>query len=543
MTPSRLTNLLQQWLFLAWLIVVCASFLWLRLDFNNRVYFHGDGDLVTELLRLMLQSGDWESNWHRLVALERFQQIGQVNGFDLNPVGHFYNLGSYMVLAAAFCKLAFALGWDATALPLLLHCFNVLLQIGCACLLFHLGKQLKDRWLGLVAVTCFTVFPLAVLEAHYERPESLLSLLTLATLVLAFHWKNFPRACAILTGACIALAAAAKLNQLFLGLVPAIVILANIWHSRATWQQSFREATLQTLFMVIAGFALLLLVMPDIIIHGADFLREMASPYAFQKHPDPPYLVEDFSAMHQLQMVLNYHLAITGLLFVCMIAAGAICILRQNFSSVSIALRLTIILPALLLIVYHAQFPGFYERSLSPLHGILMLLAACGVYQAVAFFPKRIEPALMLLLTVFAVAKPIQLDTHFVNRFVKQQGNEQRLLFQQQLKQHFPGFWIKPDIDDHFYVHSIIPEKPPKAPRIYVLRDYNDTASSRYLALLQQNGFHLIGEYRSEFFGMPPNNLTIYHEAGRYWYLVLDEDLPTNISKDFYFANFVSTTQ
>jgi len=215
---SRLTSLV----YATGIALLLAAFFASRLDASHYIYYFGDGDAIVDLISLMLGNGTWDPNWAYLVDIIHPQQELMPFIEVPKPGEHFYHMGGYMVLGAVICKSLAIVGFHPP-IQAVLHALNVVIQLGILALLWQTGKRLGNPAIGAVAMALFILFPLAMLEAHYERPESWLCLLTTLLLYCCFDFRPAPLRFSVITGAVGGLSMATKFSQLYLGLIPALL--------------------------------------------------------------------------------------------------------------------------------------------------------------------------------------------------------------------------------------------------------------------------------------------------------------------------------
>lgn len=504
------------------LLAVLAFFAWSRYDSSEKVYFFGDGNLAVEMVELMLREGDRDANWHRLAGRLQVPEALQKYAPAPDPQGHFYNMSGYFVLATHFTSLLpdrLSLN-TAQSLRLL----NVLLQTATLLLLALIARQWQDRWLALIALLFYVAFPLAMMEAHYERTEALLTFLATLLLYGAFLFGRRPFTAAVLMGIALGLSLASKISQLYLGLVPALLFASVLWRCNAgQWLQQVKQVLLQALVLLAALLVSIYLTVPFILEHPLLYLDEVRDLMAIQQHPETPYLIENYSMLQQWRITVSYFVSTLGAAWLVLLAAGALYACRSWQGRL-------VAVPVIFLVLYLGQYHSFFERNFSALIPYLCLLAALPLAALCRKYPP------LLLLALLVALPSLQLSHTLVTRFFHGNDYQQRQAFQNQLKEDFHGYWVK-SIDDGYVRHAVLPTVPDGKPRIYVVEDFNHPSVGRYLQLLSDAGYVRMGEYRSDFYGMVPNNITIYHEAGAYHYFVRRNDWPSALAQDYFKTN------
>jgi len=488
------------------------------------------------MIRLILSSHDWDPNWPRIINNIHIQPE-LLPYANLPKVGEYlYNMSGYVIVAASVCKIIYSLGFTQIPIQTILHGLNVVVQTLTVFLLFSIGKKLNGRALGLLAATFFTVFPLAVLEAHYERIESWLCLLATATLYCSFSFRTAPLRQSFLIGALIGLALVTKVNLLYLGFIPAI-LLVNFWLDTTSGSLAQRNKKFGSYgALVITGILLAASInSPYLMRHIPETIEATKNLANFYMTPEYPYAEEHYSYFSQLLVCLRYFWFTLGPLW-CIFAVAGLLTYKKNSE---FYWMLTV--PLLCFIFFSALQVNFFERNYSPLEGYICLIAALGVFYIQQWSKHFLTNSAIRIFTppviVFSMLyTPLKLDTDVVSHYMKNSDKPPRNAFQEILKNDFPGFWIK-NISVVYKDKHPTPERPPKAPRIYQLDDLNDHWSRDALLALQTQGFKKVAIYCSEFSHLPPNTFTIYHAAAKNHYFVREDEWPAEVPRDYFKTN------
>jgi len=534
----------EQRFFLLWIALIASFFLWSRLDFSSHIYYFGDGNVVVELIQTMMANHDWDPNWARVAdKIHQPEELTSLTEASSKP-DIFYHMSGYMLFGAAICKTLFSLGFPDLPVQAVLRGFNVFLQLATLLILYSIGKSMLNRYAGLLAATLFVLFPLVVMEAHYERPETWLCFLTVALVYSCLHFQKAPLRYSALIGILIGLSLATKLSQLFLGLMPAL-LLVHFWLARKTGNFRSRTTTL-ILFsvLIVTCVALTICIHTPFIVKNAkatlEGLRGMASFYAT---PTYPYAEEHYSFAGQMLVSFNYFIFTLGYTWCVFIAASVFFLAKeylQNPASGKIT-NLVIVVPVLFIFIYSALQVNFVERTFSSIEGILCLMVALGAirfFQWLNKFSKipMLKYSFLFLVLAALFYKALVNDYLFVQRYIKHPDKTPRILFQESLKNEFQGFWIK-NVYFAYKVTNHLPEKPAKTPRIYQIDDLNEHWTKDYLGILEKNGFIKVGSYCSDFYDMPQNTLTIYHGAAKNHYYVREDEWPANVPTGYFKTN------
>lgn len=526
------------------LALVLLFFFWSRINTSDYTYVTGDGTAIVALIQEMLASGDWTADLGRIAHRFTLQEEWQFyTGADLpKPEGHYFNLSGYTVVAAAVCAWVQALGGANLSIPFILHGFNVLLQALTLCLLFGMGKQIAGRYVGLLAMLFFTLLPLAVSEAHYERPEAWLALLSSLMLFAVWRYPQAPRSSACLMGGAFGLSVAVKFSQLFLGVIP-FLLLCHVSSQTSSWTARIRSVLSPGSMMAIAMILAIIITVPVIFSHLPDYLEEVARTSGFFDTPHPMYAMEHYRYVSQLLYMGNYFESTLGIVWCVLLWFGVFLCVVSPPTELPIPwyFRLSLVIPPLFILFYFAFKYNFMERIFSATEPMLCLLSAMGVQVVYRTIIKVISRKIwqivaILLLLLAALWKPVTLDYRFVQHHIRQAGYIPRITFQETLKKDFPGFWIK-NVHMTLGFSGAIPEKPAKAPRIYHLEDYNQYWTASHLEKLHHNGFVLIATYCSDFADLPVSNQTLYHASAKNHYLVRQDEWPAVVAPGYFKTN------
>jgi hypothetical protein len=530
-------------LFLLWLAGITMLFLWSRLDLSHYIYYFGDGDAIVDLIRLMLTSHVWDPNWTRLLDVVHPQKELLPFIEMPNPGDHFYHMAGYMMIGAVLCRILAMIGLGDVPIQMVLHVLNLVIQVGMLCLLYTIGKKSSHRLLGIFTATLFVLFPLAMLEAHYERPESWLCLLTTACLYCSLQFRTAPLRYSAIIGLLIGLSVASKASQLFLGFIPALLLLP-VWlntKEKTLAQRSVLVVLYGTTLCVCLSLALAINTpfIPENLPATIAGIKHMASFYAT---PAYPYDQVQYGYFQQIFVSLRYFWFTLGSAWCFFFGAGLINIIVQ-YHTASDAQKdyyLVLSVPLLLFFLYSALQVNFIERNFSPWQGAICLISAQGMLWLWQWGKRSLSRVIHFCACVVAVLAlaytPAKIDFIVLQHYIQHRDTPPRLAFQESLKEGFPGFWIR-NVYFDFKMTGKAPEKPAKAPRIYQIDDMNDHWTQSALQKLETQGFRQVAIYCSEFSGMPPNSLTIYHAAAKNHYYVREDEWPDSVPKNYFKTN------
>lgn len=517
----------QQLFFYTTLFVALLFFCWSRFDGSNRIYYFGDGTNIINMIALLVEGYGWDESLVKLIEQHTHQK--ELDPFiNLpSPDGHYYNFSGYVMVAATVCKVLYAIGAESLSITQIVHGLNVVFQALTLGLLFGIGRRLGDRNTGLLAIVFFVAFPLAVMEAHYERQESWLCLLGTALIYVALRFHEAQRLACILMGVLIGLSITAKYSHVFLGIVPAILIASEWRRQKLSVLVSYGALVSVALIVAMA------INVPTLFLHFDDYLAEISGITKIYQRVNYPYAMEHYSYTGQLGVILTYFAKTLGWLWLAFLLVGLLVLLvpRWRPANIKTSAALAITTPVLFLVFYFAAQLIFIERNFATVEGLISIISAIGITQL-----ARQRLVLLVVLMAATLFVPIKLDMVFVNHYVQKPENPPRRVFESKLKTNFEGFWIK----NVYFTHNMTgepPEKAPKMPRLYRVEDLNEHWSRHYVEKLQASGFSRVAVYCSEFSHLPPNNLTIYHSAAKYHYFVRHDEWPAGVANDYFLNN------
>lgn len=542
---SSFHHRLTDWAFYSGLLLVIFCFLWTRIDTSDHLYFVGDGTVIVAMIEEMLKSGNWTADVGRIAHTLQVQAEWQPYAEDVPQAGsHYFNLSGYVVVATAFCKGLQILGFDALSTPYMLHGFNVLLQGVTLWLLFWIGKLMVGRTMGLLIIFFFTLLPLAVTEAHYERPESWLAFLSALILLALLTYSKAPKRSALIIGSALGFSVAVKFSQFFLGIIPFLLLCHLFWNSsKESGRLRLRSLLVGGVIMAGGMIAALAINVPFVFSHLADYFHEVSTTSGFFDVPHPLYAIEHYRYISQLLYISNYFLSTLGIVWCLILLWGLQACLSPSASDLQMAwyYRLSLVIPPLFILFFFSLKYNFMERVFSSTEPMLCIVSAIGVRSIYVLSKKSFSRqwllnASMFFLLALVLYKPIELNYKFVQHYVRQPGYQPRIEFQDLLKKDFHGFWIK-NLHMTLGFSGELPEKPEKAPRIYHVEDFNQYWNSHYLEKLQKHHFVLIATYCSDFYEMPSSNYTIYHAPAKNHYLVRQDEWPDTVQLGYFKTN------
>lgn len=481
----------------------------LRLAYHGNGYPHPDEPIAYEVVKYMRQSGDWDTNWAK-AALEPNLRYDQ------------YNFSSYHYGTFLFYRLVKLVPgterWRGLEDGFYVYrFFSVVLASLAVWQTMRLGARLGGRAIALGAGSLATVALLLVQDAHYVRPEAFTTVLTLAAVGLCWPREKLHAGAVLGAGALLGLLAACKVSMLLLVWLPLVPLAANWRETRPRW------LVLGALPLAIAaGFAA---GAPGAVAHPAKFL------YGVQQ------LMTQYAGIHPphghryggpvVDILARYFSATLGLpVLVCFAVGTAVLGWRRRWTDLALLAG-----PVLLFAGYFATRSVFFERNLSHVVPLLLVVAAFGAGEMIGWLARRTRvPVALLILVVAALllTRSVTLTGRLLGQEFSGVAVARHDEFEQNLRARYPDAeWSDLRLDgppvekiaDHFRTSS----------RAVLLRvsDYGDDWTAANLSRLTTRlTAKVVGEFSATFPEVPVCTLTTYFRPHDRYYLVTGTQVP-----------------
>lgn len=493
-------------------VVLLAGF-WLRSVNYHVGYGHPDEAITVEVVGHMRKSGDWDTNWAKAPNLESGLRYDQ------------YNFSSHLYATFAFYRFAKLIPGTSTWRDedqgfWVYRFFSVLLAALAVGQSLRLGHRLGGGGVALLAAALVAVAPILVQDAHFSRPEAFVTALTLAAVALCW-----PRAQlsvpAVLGGAgVIGLLVACKISMLALGWLPLVPLLAareGEIGRRPRW-----TLAAAAMAVLVAGFVAGVpgaLVHPEVYIRG---IRHLAEQYA-GVHPPHSHL----NGGPVADLMGRYFVATLGwpLVGFGFVGAAVLAVQRRGWELAVTAG------PVVLFVGYFSTRGVFFERNVSHVVPLFLVLAALGMWTSATWLTekvtagRRIGPATGVALGLLAltVIQPLRVSLPLVQvGFSGGVGFTRAVVDDAMQKAHPEAKWWNTllfndgpleDLAAHF--------KGGGGPVLLRVADFSDEWTAYSLPRLDAR-FHSrrVGEFSGIFADQPLSTLLTYHCAREYYYLV-----------------------
>ncbi len=481
----------------------------LRLAYHGNGYPHPDEPIAYEVIKYMRQSGDWDTNWAKS-ALEPNLRYDQ------------YNFSSYHYATFLFYRLVKLIpgteAWRGLEDGFYVYrFFSVALALLAVWQTMRLGARLGGRAIGLGVGALAAVALLLVQDAHYVRPEAFTTVLTLAVVGLCWPREKLHAGAVLGAGALIGLLAACKVSMLLLVWLPLVPLSANWRETKQRW------LVLGALpLAVAAGFAV---GAPGAVAHPAKFLYGVQQLMAQYAGIHPPHGHRDGGPVADI--LTRYFSATLGLPVLACFALGTVA-LGWSRRWMELALLAGTVL---LFAGYFGTRSVFFERNLSHVVPLLLVVAAFGAGEMIGWLSRRTRMPLALLILVVAallLARSVTMTGRLLGQEFSGVAEARHDDFERNLRAHYPeADWGDVRLDgaglgkvaEHFRTSS--------APVLVRVSDYGDEWTSANLSRLTTRfATKLVGDFPATFPEVPVCTLTTYFRPHDRYYLVTGTQVP-----------------
>ncbi len=477
----------------------------LRVAHYHEGYGHPDEAITVEVVGHMRSSGDWDTNWAKAPNLEAGLRYDQ------------YNFSSHLFATFGFYRLVKVLpgtaGWRAEREGFWVYrFFSVLLATAVVWQTMRLAERVGGRAVALGAGVLVAGAVLLVQDAHFSRPEAFVTALTLAAVALS--WPRERGAPAAILGAAgvLGVLVACKISMLALAWLP----LVPWW---AAWRAGRVRGWLLAALPVagLVGFAAGApgaLAHPQVWWHG---LQHLMVQYAGLH---PPHSHMDGGPV--ADMMAAYFGATLG--WPLLLAAGGgvvVLAVRRRWAELGLLAG-----PVVLFAGYFATRSVFFERNLSHVVPLLLILAAVGAVAAARWFATRVRVAESVAVAVLVgalVLPSVRLTWRLVQVEFSGEGPRRRGEAEEALRARHPvGKWHDVSLLNDGPLGELTQHfQAGKGPVLLRVTDYNDEWTAFSLRLLDARfEAKTIADASGSFPGLPTCTLLTYHSPRLRYFLV-----------------------
>ncbi len=501
------TSLREQWRW--WLAVVSVVVLGfgLRAAYYHGGYGHPDETITTEVVGHMRKSGDLDTNWAKAMTLSTDLRYDQYNfSSHLYATYWFYRFVKW-VPGTSVWRSEDAGFW-------VYRFFSVVLATMSVWQALRLAQRVGGKATALGAGVLVASSVQLVQDAHYSRPEAFVSMLTLAAVGCCWPRGKF-RLLAVAGGAvAIGLLVACKVSMLLL-----------VWMPLVPWLSGRRQAT-------VGERARCLALVPLGIVGGfvAGAPGAIANPAAFVNGVE--FLMNQYGGLHPphshldgrpvADMLAAYYVGTLGWAVLGCGAFGvAVLAWRRLWGELTVVAG-----PVLLFAGYFATRGVFFERNLSHVLPLFLVLAAIGaavLVETVRGLLRRRFIAVPMLAAVALLGPSLILTVPLLRTEFSGEGSRIHMAFEADLKANHPRATWKEvsllndgplaELADHF--------KTAPNPVLLRITDYNDEWNAYNLTLFAARfDAALVADYQGNFARVPVCTLHTYHSPHDRYYLV-----------------------
>jgi len=499
--PGRAGRSRLWWLLVA--IVIVGGF-GLRFAYHTRGYGHPDEPITIEVVGYMRQSGDWDTNWAK-ANLEPLLKYDQ------------YNFSSYLYATYFFYRgakvLPLTAEWLGTERGLLAYrFFSVALGALAVWQTLRLARRGFGHGTAVLAGGMTAVATLLVQDAHYARPEAFVTVLTLATVGLCWPRPTFSGARIVAGAFLIGVLVAAKVSMLLLAFLP-LVPLVSAWPGRrgTAWIVALPVAAALGFAAGAPGAVL----HPEVFLNGVRHLaRQYAGLHPPHSHPDGGtvggMMAHYFGATLGWPAMAGFVVGVGGLGW------------RRRWAELALLAG-----PVIVFAGYFATQSVFFERNLSHVVPLFIVVAAAGAKDAADWLAKRwptISPVVpAAILGLLLVYPSVRLTWPLVATEFSGRGAQRHHEFAEAIRARHPeAQWLATLFLTEEPLHELAAHFGRSTRPVLVgFSDYHDAWTVRNLQLLEQRfEIETVAEEEETFPGLPPCTLLTYHRARERYLLV-----------------------
>lgn len=498
---------------LAWWIAAAAMVVFgfgLRAAFYHGGYGHPDETITVEVVRHMRQSGDLDTNWAKAPTL----------GTDLRYDQ--YNFSSHLYATYWFYRFVKlvpgTLGWRSEDEGFWVYrFFSVLLATLVVGQAMRLAERNGGRTAALGAGLLTAGAVQLVQDAHYSRPEAFVTALTMA--LVAMCWPREKLSLPAVAGAAltVGLLVACKVSMALLAWLPLVPVFA-------AWRGTPGR---------VRGWALVIVPVGGLAGFVAGAPGAVANPAAFVNGIE--FLMNQYAGLHPPHSHINggrvagmvgaYYVASLGWpLLACGAVGVGVLAGRRRWAELALVVG-----PVVLFAGYFATRTVFFERNLSHVLPLFLVLAAMGAAATVEAIGRRVRAPgwarAVAAPAVFAVcaAPGLRLTAPLLAEEFSGAGSDRHMAFEAALKQRYPGGeWKEVSLlNDGPLIELAVRLQADRRPVLLRITDFNDEWNAYNLSLFAARfDAKLVADYPGNFARVPVCTLHTYHSPHDRYYWV-----------------------
>lgn len=462
-----------------------------------------DEDITIEVVGHMRRSGDWDTSWVKA---------------DLTPDLKYeqYNFSTHLYATYFFYRLTKWLpgteAWRSRDNGNAVYRFLAAALAAWSVLLtYQLARRVGDNITAIGATLLVGISTLLVQDAHYIRPEALTTVLTLVAVMWSLPNGAASRWRPIAAGFCIGLLIACKVSMVLLGWLPFVPVVAG-------WRSLRREGIV--LLLVLVGIAIGFLGgAPGAVLHPSAFLNGVH------------HLMEQYAGLHPphshlhggpvYDMLARYFVATLGWPIVVCASIGLYrCIREKRWAELVVLSG-----PWLLFFGYFSTRSTFFERNVSHVLPLLLIVAAQGAVAAVRCLPAlRIRLGVVSLM-VFAilVIQPARLTAALIKNEYFGRGEAAFIQYEARLRAQYPNAeWRYETLMVDEQLNRLADGlRTIRTPVLVRVTDYGDDWTAAMVkALFERCDVETVGYVPGSFPTVPTSTLLTYYSGHARYFLI-----------------------
>lgn len=476
----------------------------LRLVYYDNVHGQSDEAITVEVVWRMRQTGDWDVNWAKA---------------DLSPDLKYdqYNFSTHLYATYFFYRVVKLFPgtepwWNQDRGVRGYRLFVALLGSVVVVQVVWIGWRVFGPLVAGGAGILTSVATLLVQDAHYNRPEALTTVLTLAAVAWCLPRERFSLGPILLAAFAVGLLIACKVSMLLLVWLPAVPVIVAWSEIRARRWVIVALATFLVLGFVTGA--------PGAFMHPAAYLhgvRALTTQYGGMHlpHSDP-------SGGPATMLLVRYFVATLGWPAIAAFGCGiGVLVVRRGW-----ALAALLVGPVLVFGGFFTTRSVFFERNLSHVVPLFYLVAVYGAAALVARVARvswrRATVVALGILTLFAL-RPVIFTWRLIQVEYAGRANamhdqvEAEMAAKYRDAERWNAFLCTPEPLQHLETHF----QTSAMPVLLRITDYADVGTRKNLAaLLARFDARAVGDFPGTFPELPTCTLHTYHGAHDRYILV-----------------------
>lgn len=476
----------------------------LRLAYYQRGYFNPDEQITVAVVGQMRQSGQLDANWAHAPLLPPDLRYDQ------------YNFSSYLYANYGFYRLAKitpgTLSWRSAENGLWVYrFFSVLLGAVVVVQTITLARRAGGVAVAALAGGWASVSVLLVQDAHYARPEAFTTALTLLAVTLCWPAPKLRVGAVAAAALVLGVLVACKISLLLLAWLPLVPIASA--HER---RRTRALAACVVLVAFLAGFAA---GAPGAWQEPRAFMNGVQALFSQYGGGHPPHGHSDGGPV--VDLLFGYFGATLGWALLVLAAIG-IGLLAKARRWPELGLLAG---PVILFFGYFATRAVFFERNLSHVLPLLLILAALGVAGLIAPRVQSTRARVVALtgLGLLLGVPSLRFTWPLLQNEFSGRGATAHDQFEHQLKRtHAHADWWEALLLEASPLERLTAHfKTSTRPVLMRLTDYDDDwTRANVVRLRTEFTTRLIATYPSAFPPVPVCTLLTYHSATDRYFLI-----------------------